>query len=154
MKSERGDFNSCGKWFSRVLPLMLWWLLVWFSNFYSGCPWTYFVSQMKNLDQWLTKRYLLSRKLLISCQGFKVVIKIRSELQHVVHYWVTQQLRGPNFTQFWSPLLSSGQTWTLYILLSTLCHVTPINFLLTPSLSSYPRCFWLTLYAIDTVSIR
>ena len=28
------------------------------------------ISEMKNLDQWLTKRYLLSRKLLISCQGF------------------------------------------------------------------------------------
>ena len=41
------------------------------------------ISQMKNLDQWLTKRYLLSRKLLISCQGFKVVIKIRSELQRM-----------------------------------------------------------------------
>ena len=43
------------------------------------------ISEMKNLDQWLTKRYLLSRKLLISCQGFKVVIKIRSELQHLGH---------------------------------------------------------------------
>ena len=39
--SERGDFNSCGKWSTRVLPLMLWWLLVWFPYFYSDCPWPY-----------------------------------------------------------------------------------------------------------------
>ena len=33
-----GDFNSCGKWSSRVLPVMLWWSLAWFPYFYSGCP--------------------------------------------------------------------------------------------------------------------
>ena len=44
-----------------------------------------------------------------------------------------QQLRVPNFTQLPPPLLtSSGQTLIFYIL-STLCHVTPIDFLLTPS---------------------
>ena len=34
-----------------------------------------------------------------------------------------QQLRGPNFIQFWPQPPSSGQKWTFY-LLSTLCHVT------------------------------
>ena len=34
-----------------------------------------------------------------------------------------QQLRGPNFTQFWLSPPSSGQTWTFFIP-STLCHVT------------------------------
>ena len=38
---RKGDFNSCGKWSSRVLPLMLWWSLVWFPYFYSDCPWPY-----------------------------------------------------------------------------------------------------------------
>ena len=42
-----------------------------------------------------------------------------------------QQLRGPNFTQFWTPPPSSGQTWTFHIL-STFCHVTPVDFLRTP----------------------
>ena len=35
------DFNSCGQWFSRVLPLMLWWWLAWFPYFFSDCPWPY-----------------------------------------------------------------------------------------------------------------
>ena len=34
-----------------------------------------------------------------------------------------QQLRGPNFIQFWPQPPSTGQKWTFY-LLSTLCHVT------------------------------
>ena len=41
VRSERGDFNSCGKWSSRVLPLMLWWSLAWFPYFYSDCSWPY-----------------------------------------------------------------------------------------------------------------
>ena len=41
MKAERGDFNSCGKWLSGVLPLMLWWSLAWFPYFYLDCPWPY-----------------------------------------------------------------------------------------------------------------
>ena len=41
VRSERGDFNSCGKWSSRVLSLMLWWSLAWFPNFFSDCPWPY-----------------------------------------------------------------------------------------------------------------
>ena len=36
MRSERRDFNSCGKWSSGVLPLMLWWLLAWFPYFCHG----------------------------------------------------------------------------------------------------------------------
>ena len=35
-----------------------------------------------------------------------------------------QQLRGPNFIQFWPQPPSSGQKWTFYILF-TLCHVIP-----------------------------
>ena len=38
---QRGDFNSCGKWSSRVPPLMLWWSLAWFPYFYTDCPWPY-----------------------------------------------------------------------------------------------------------------
>ena len=41
MRSEKGDFNSCGKWSSGVLPIMLWWLLAWFPYFYIDCPWPY-----------------------------------------------------------------------------------------------------------------
>ena len=33
--SEMGDFNFCGQWSSRMLPLMLWWSLPWFPSFYS-----------------------------------------------------------------------------------------------------------------------
>ena len=43
MRSERGDFNSCGKWSSGVLPIMLWWSLAWFPYFYLDCPWPYCV---------------------------------------------------------------------------------------------------------------
>ena len=38
-RSKMWDFNSCGKWSSRVLPLILWWSLAWFPYFYSDCPW-------------------------------------------------------------------------------------------------------------------
>ena len=41
VRSKMGDFNSCGKWSSRVLPLMVWWSLAWFPYFYSGFPWPY-----------------------------------------------------------------------------------------------------------------
>ena len=41
VRSERGDFDSCGKWSSRMVPLMLWWSLAWFPYFYSDCPWPY-----------------------------------------------------------------------------------------------------------------
>ena len=129
VRSERGDFNSCGKWSSRVLPLMLWWSLAWFPYFYSDCPWPYCVSQMKNLDQWLTKRYLLSRKLLISCQGFKVVIKIRSELQR-------SSLLGHStttWTKFY-PILTPYPSWVDILHGKYLPFVTwsSMDFLLTP----------------------
>ena len=39
VRSERGDFNSCGKWSSRVPALMLWWSLAWFPYFYSDWLW-------------------------------------------------------------------------------------------------------------------
>ena len=45
-RSERGDFNSCGKWSSGVLPIMLWWSLAWFPYFYLDCPWPYCVKGM------------------------------------------------------------------------------------------------------------
>ena len=41
MRSERADFDYCGKWFSRVLPLILLWSFAWFLYFYSDCPWPY-----------------------------------------------------------------------------------------------------------------
>ena len=51
MRSERGDFNSCGKWSSGVLPLMLWWSLEWFPYFYLGCPWPYCAPPQKKTPQ-------------------------------------------------------------------------------------------------------
>ena len=83
------------------------------------------ISQMKNLDQCLTKRYLLSRKLLISCQGFKVVIKIRSELQRsslLGHSTTTWTKSYPILTTYphrvdnceLPTLCLHDQTWTLY----------------------------------------
>ena len=43
------DFNSCGKWSSRVLPVMLWW----FPYFYSDCSWPYCASLHKWYDIWV-----------------------------------------------------------------------------------------------------
>ena len=43
--SKRGDFNSCGKCSSGVLPFMLWWWLAWFPYFYLDFPWPYFESE-------------------------------------------------------------------------------------------------------------
>ena len=40
------------------------------------------------------------------------------------------QLHGPNFTQFWPLTHFEWKTWTFYIL-TTLCHVFPVDFLLT-----------------------
>ena len=49
LRSERWDFNSCGKWSSRVLPVMLWW----FPYFYSDCSWPYCASLHKWYDIWV-----------------------------------------------------------------------------------------------------
>ena len=67
---------------------------------------------------------------------------------------VIQQLRGPNFTQFWSPPSSSGQLWAIYMI-PTLCRVT-MRELSTdpgPSLSSCPRSYVMTpcRFAIDVM---
>ena len=115
------------------------------------------ISQTKNLDQCLTKRYLLSRKLLISCQGFKVVIKIRSELQrssllgHSTTTWTkSYPILTPSYTGKSTPLewtivdilhdtypLSYDQAWTFY-------------WPLPPS--PCPRSYWMTPYWVNLLS--
>ena len=62
-----------------------------------------------------------------------------------------QQLRGPNFTQFWppSPPSSSGQLWTFYMI-PTLCLLTKRGlstdsiYYWPPPLSSCWSSYWMT----------
>ena len=45
---------------------------------------------------------------------------------------VIQQVRGPNFTQFWSTAPSSGQLWIFYML-PNICHVNKRELSIDPS---------------------
>ena len=49
--------------------------------------------------------------------------KLDQRSSQVVKLGVIQQLRGPNFTQFWPFPPSSGQLWTFHMI-PTLCHMT------------------------------
>jgi hypothetical protein len=58
---------------------------------------------------------------------------------------VIQQLRGSNFTQFWTPFPPSRvDKYVNFTILSILCHVTPPwTFYWLPTPSSFPRSYWM-----------
>ena len=95
VRSERGDFNFCGKWSSRVLPLMLWWSLAWFPNVYLNCPWPYCVSMMKfkcNLNKLTVLKWIFSTCLFfISIQVDEKGALLKNQFYCLIKYaWVRQ----------------------------------------------------------------
>ena len=62
---------------------------------------------------------------------------------------VIQQLRGPNFTQFWPPPPSNGQLRTFYTI--PLSRDQAWTHYWPPPPSSCPRSYWMTTYIVGVI---
>ena len=66
------------KWFSRVLPLMLWWPFAWFPYFYSDCPWPCYEIFC------ILRRPLKLDKISKLCLKLLSGVKISSKFRHIL----------------------------------------------------------------------